>query len=100
MLSFSLIKLTRLFNKERIDEITLEEIEKIFQVPPTYFPLATIQPPPIAGADGKDPENSNCWQLLYQAQQHIIQLQQQIIAMSQPSVNAPVGRVRQEQRQA
>jgi len=86
-LGFSRDKLNRLFRKETIDEVTREEIEKIFQVPPTYFqisPLAapsTLTPPP---------GDISCWQQLAEARQEIINLQRQIIAMSTPNINAPV----------
>ncbi len=91
MMGFSRAKLHKLFNRERIDEITLEEIEKTFDVSPSYFPLPTIfkglpgEPPVVAS-----PEPS-CWQLLAEARQHVIDLQKQIIEMSKPSINAPVG---------
>lgn len=38
------------------------------------------------------PVDASCWQLLAEARQHIIQLQQQLIEMSRPNLNAPVGK--------
>ena len=95
-LGFTLIRLTRLFNKERIDEITLEEIEKIFQLPPTYFPPPSIQPPVMAGAEFPTHDAPGCWQLLVAAQARIIELQQQLIELSKPSFNAPVRRTKEQ----
>ena len=87
ILGFSRQKLNRLFNKEFIDDVTREDIEKKFNVPATYFPTEVQQPTIPLMQDG------NCWQQLVAAQAEIIQLQKQIIALTSPSVNAPVGRV-------
>ena len=91
MLGVSRPKLMRLFSKEEIDEVTREEIEKIFEVPPSYFPALPLAAPKTPTAP---PGEANCWQQLLAAQQKIIELQQQIIEMSKPSVNAPLGRTK------
>jgi transcriptional regulator with XRE-family HTH domain len=83
-LGFSRDKLNRLFRKETIDEVTREEIEKIFQVPPSYFPAMPLAAPT------SPPGDISCWQQLAEARQEIINLQRQIIAMSTPNINAPV----------
>ena len=90
-LGFSRDKLNRLFRKETIDEVTREEIEKIFQVAPSYFPTLAIAAPATPTAPTGD---ISCWQQLAEARQEIINLQRQIIAMSTPNVNAPVGRAK------
>lgn len=87
LLGFSRAKLNRLFKQERIDEVTLEEIEKIFQVPPSYFPTMPLAAPKTPSAP---PGDISCWQQLAEARQEIINLQRQIIAMSTPNINAPV----------
>jgi transcriptional regulator with XRE-family HTH domain len=89
LLNISRTTLNKLFRMDTIDEVTREDIEKKFQVPPTYFPEPTIQPSPIVEADYPTHDIPNCWQQLVAAQQHIIQLQQQIIEMSKPGINAP-----------
>ena len=90
-LNFSLAKLNRLFNQYELDEVIREEIEKIFQVPSSYFPTLPLAAPKTPTAP---PGETNCWQQLLAAQQKIIELQQQIIEMSKPSVNAPVGKAK------
>ena len=88
LLGFSREKLNRLFNREVIDEITREEIEKVFELPASYF----INTPELPQSVLSPPVEASCWQLLAEARQHIIQLQQQLIEMSRPNLNAPVGK--------
>ena len=85
-LGFSRDKLNRLFKKETIDEVTREEIEKIFQVPSSYFPTLPSAPNVAIAPPG----DISCWQQLAEARQEIINLQRQIIEMSRPNINAPV----------
>jgi transcriptional regulator with XRE-family HTH domain len=93
LLNTSRTTLNKWFSVERFDEILLEQIEKVFQVSPNYFPLPAIYKGlPPDEALGQASTEGNCWQLLVAAQAKIIDLQQQIIEMSKPSVNAPVGR--------
>lgn len=91
MLGVSRPKLMRLFSKEEIDEVTREEIEKIFEVPPSYFPALPLAAPKSPTAP---PGDISCWQQLAEARQEIINLQRQIIAMSTPNINAPMGKAK------
>ncbi len=89
MLSLSRSTLHKLFNKERIDDFVLEEIEKTFEVSPSYFPLPQVfKALPGDTPPATKPEPS-CWQLLAEARQQVIDLQRQLIEMSKPSINAP-----------
>lgn len=89
LLGFSREKLNRLFNKEALDEVTREDIEKIFELPANYFYPNPNEPE--QNQTTRQKIEPSCWQMLAEARQEIIDLQKQLIEMSRPSINAPKG---------
>lgn len=75
--------LIRLFDRESLSEKHVEKAIEAFGLKrETFFPQPiTTEPAPDKGP--------SCWQLLAESRQQIIDLQQQIINMTMPNINAP-----------
>ena len=72
-----------LYQKEEFNEMQIEKLTKTLGFSREIFFTKPTEEYNFAGSE------SLCWQQLVAAQAKIIQLQEQIIAMSQPNMNAP-----------
>ncbi|MDO7873664.1 helix-turn-helix transcriptional regulator [Hymenobacter sp. ASUV-10] len=72
---------TALYQKEEFKETQLQKLIQVFGLSREIFFPKSSAAEPIADA--------SCWQQLVEAQRTIIALQQQIIQMSTPNINAP-----------